>query len=314
MSSTRISGEHILSMSMQVAGKSTHVSINKSAIREFCKNFDSQPMRHWLDCSPANFDMNQKQKANFVFVLDSISFCYWGNPKWELVKDGKLLGGAYSMVYALQKAIDYGYPILDAKYFSKIPGDDFVAILKADAKIPLFERRLRILRNNGKRLNENYGGEAINLAKKSISTINCLNEIVSAFPSFNDISHYGKLSVPFFKRAQLLAADLSHFLSMEGVRRLTACADYKVPKVLRHLGILKYDDILESDVDSKALIEKGSEKEIEIRANTIYSVFLITKGLGREFTQNQINDYLWLYGQDEKFRSIPEHRTLTTSY
>lgn len=56
------------------------------------------------------------------------------------------------------------------------------------------------------------------------------------------------------------------------VHRLTMFADYRVPVVLRQLGILRYSADLASAVDSKALLDPGSEVEQEIRGCCIAAV------------------------------------------
>ena len=81
--------------------------------------------------------------------------------------------------------------------------------------------------------------------------------------------------VLFYKRAQICVADLAGSFGGEGWGRfhdldpLTAFADYKVPQVLRRLGILRYDARRWPD-RSNALepIPAGSEPEVEIRAAT----------------------------------------------
>ena len=49
-------------------------------------------------------------------------------------------------------------------------------------------------------------------------------------------------------------------------------ADYKVPQILFHLGILKLNSGLEDKLNSKKIIPHGSDEEVEIRAATIVAV------------------------------------------
>jgi hypothetical protein len=49
-------------------------------------------------------------------------------------------------------------------------------------------------------------------------------------------------------------------------------ADYVVPAVLRHWGILEYSSALAASVDGQSEIAAGSEEEVEIRACTITAV------------------------------------------
>ena len=80
---------------------------------------------------------------------------------------------------------------------------------------------------------------------------------------------------------------------------------YKLPQILRKFGILSYNDHLAQKVDAKISLPYGSEEEVEIRANTIWTV----KYIGNN--PIIVNDYLWLTGRG---RDTPYHRTRTTGY
>ena len=137
------------------------------------------------------------------------------------------------------------------------------------------------------------------------------------------MAHYEGREVFFYKRAQIFAADLNGAFHgrdwgrFEDMDKLTAFADYKLPQVLRHLGVLQYDNNLAERVDSNTLIDAGSAEEVEIRANTIWAVELIRQALGRKektLTASQIDWMLWNLGQDNTYRAKPYHRTLTVFY
>ena len=75
------------------------------------------------------------------------------------------------------------------------------------------------------------------------SAIRLVERVVAAFPSFNDVATLDGRAVRFFKRAQILAADLHGAFAGDGLGRfddldrLTVFADYKAPQVLRGLGV-----------------------------------------------------------------------------
>lgn len=121
----------------------------------------------------------------------------------------------------------------------------------------------------------------------------------------------------------MLVSDIYQLFGGEGygdllnVDQLTACADYKLPRVLRRLGILEYSEELAKQVDNKIEITKDSEEEIEIRANTIWAVELIRQGLlqiGQKVMPIGINDHLWLMSQNKLSDDRPYHLTRTTAY
>ena len=98
---------------------------------------------------------------------------------------------------------------------------------------------------------------------------------------------------------------------------MLACADYKIPQVLRHFGILEYSPVLANLVDNKKQILHDDEKEIEIRANMIYSVELIKQKLKQnniELNSIQIDNALWLLSKNKEYKDKPHHLTKTIYY
>ena len=81
-------------------------------------------------------------------------------------------------------------------------------------------------------------------------------------------SPYDGAVVPFFKRAQLAAADLHlQGLAPAGdLARLTLFADNLVPHVLRIDGVLAFDPALVARIDREELLAHDSPEEVEIRA------------------------------------------------
>jgi hypothetical protein len=98
---------------------------------------------------------------------------------------------------------------------------------------------------------------------------------------------------------------------------LTVYADYKLPQVLRKLGILVYDDALSARVDGQAPIPAGSRMEVEIRAATVWAGEQLRRALlsrAPEITAAHIDFWLWETGQRRSPEDRPYHRTLTTAY
>jgi hypothetical protein len=151
-----------------------------------------------------------------------------------------------------------------------------------------------------------------------------LVEILSEkIPSFRDWAEYNGKTVYFFKRAQILAADLygafsgKSWGSFHDMEKLTAFADYKLPQVLRHLGILNYSGHLADKIDKKILLAPGCTEEVEIRAHTIWVVEQIRQDLarhGKSLYSYEIDWLLWNLGQKDAFREKPYHLTLGTCY
>jgi hypothetical protein len=169
-----------------------------------------------------------------------------------------------------------------------------------------------------------YQGKAAALVESAEqSALKLIRLVAAKLPSFRDKAEYQGKKVFFYKRAQLFAADLYGALQgKEGglfhdLDLLTAFADYKLPQVLRHIGVLRYEKTLAQKVDHHTLLGAGSPEEVEIRANTIWAVELIRQELlrqGKNLKAIEIDWILWNLGQQEDYRKYPYHRTLTIFY
>jgi len=315
--------DKILESTFFVASRSKDVQINKRALERLAKYLSRYPPTNWLDQAPRNLDiLSLDEKLHFLLVFNSISFCYWGNPKWAVEYQGKSAErGSWSLYLSLFRAIDEGKPILDAKYLSDMSYGEFNHITRGNIQIPFANARRKYLNQIGAVLNSDYGGSFRNFLTKGDKNVPSLIErITSEFPCFMDESSYEGQKVYFYKRAQVLIGDLYHFLkeedgfSIQQPERLTACADYKLPQVLRHHDVLRYSPSLASSIDKGIEIARGSEQEVEIRANTIWAVELLTRRMKKhnpEVIARNVNDRLWLLASKNM---KPYHHTRTTAY
>ncbi len=314
----------ILESTKFVVDNSAFVKISKERLVEFSKGFEHGKKSHWLSQAPFDFfNLNPDEELNFTFVFNALSFCYWGEPKWKIEHDGKAYDGAWAMVIALGRGIKEGFPLIDFEYCSKINRDDFSKILRGNIEIPLFEERLRILHEIGSVMTEKYHGNLKSfLEKANGNALKLLEMLVSEFPSFYDSSKYKGKEIIFHKRAQLLVSDIHQMFKKQGlvsknVDQLTACADYKLPQIMRRLGIMEYTDELAKKIDNKIELPHDSEEEVEIRANTIWAVEFMKEEIKKrnpEITSMGIDDHLWLASQEKFADEKPYHRTRATAY
>ena len=137
------------------------------------------------------------------------------------------------------------------------------------------------------------------------------------------VAGYFGAPVRFYKRAQILVADLHGAFagqdlgSFSDLDILTAFADYKVPQVLRALGVLAYDPKLAERIARREIIPPGSPAEVEIRAATIWACELLRRALaerGQSLRTFEIDWALWNAGQALPPETPPYHRTPTIFY
>lgn len=290
------------------AAQSVH--INKERVVEFARGFDHGSVRHWLDAAP--FDFTQ------------LNFCYWGELKWTVEHEGRTYDGAWGMVLALGRAIHEKIPILDLDYCAQLDKKIFSHILRANNEIPLLEERYAMIRAVALVVSQKYQGKAENILKEaSGDALRLPNTIIENFITFRDTSFYNGKEIYFYKRAQLLVADIYQLFDGEGfgalknIDQITACADYKLPQILRKYGMLTYDARLVQKVDNQVEILHDSREEIEIRASTIWAVDYIKEEVRKKnprVLSLEINDHLWLATQEKFLDDEPYHRTRTTAY
>lgn len=275
---------------------------------------------------------NQAETATLVLVLDALNFCFWPLPgsegrRWSVEYNGQLYDGYMALAVALRKTVESGVPLADPAYLAALDLDRVRAILQPAAgcqEIPLIEARLTHLHEVGDALQQRWGGSfecAITAARRS--ALKLMEEVLAALPSFRDTAIYRGNEVQFYKRAQILIANLHGALGGEGLGAfdnldtLTAFADYKVPQILRQFGILRYHPDLVRAIANLELIPPGDEREIEIRAGTIWAVELLRRALaerGQSMPSFEIDLLLWNAAQHLPGDAEPYHRTLTIYY
>jgi hypothetical protein len=147
--------------------------------------------------------------------------------------------------------------------------------------------------------------------------------LLSALPSFHDVSRYDGFEVPLYKRAQLAAADLHRAFSGTGLGRfddldrLTAFADNLVPHVLRVDGILEYDEGLAARIDAGGLLVAGAPEEVEIRACGVHAVERLRVALADEgyvVSSWRLDEVLWTRGGAPRYKAVPRHRARSGYY
>ena len=308
--------DKIIKSCKYVANNSKSVKIDETNLDKFIGKIKKVETEHWLAFSPYNLlDLPTETIINFLLVYEAIDFSFWGNPKWTIDTDNGKEDGSIALLYAILKYVKER----NTTDFSNITKDEFREILKGNVEIPLFEERYHIIRDVSKIVNENMNGNFYEFIKGITIDMELFNIIIKYFPNFKDERKYREKTIYFYKLAQLLTSDILHIRELkENIKvdysHLVGCSDYKIPQVMRGLGILEYSDKLSNIIDNKKEIEVNSEYEVEIRANMLVAIDLIKKKLENKVCAIDINDYIWSQGRNKNIELKPYHLTRNTNY
>ncbi len=304
-----------------VVDNSKYVSINQENIDKVIPLLKENKKESWLNSDYLDIDnFSQEQVLMYLILCESLNFCYWDSDrKWKIEYKGEWFSGSFGLFYAISKAIKNGYDLLNIEYLENLKLEELDEILKGTISIPLLKERYEIIKELSQELKQTQNFSGLFSANNDVEL---LNDIINSFHNFRDISVYKGKEVYFFKRAILLVGDL--ILNNKSIKEniknddnMLGCADYKIPQVLRHLGILEYSNDLRDLIDREQKIEHDSEMEIEIRANMLYAIELIKNRLhqkGINMNSVQIDNALWLLSKNKEYKDKPHHLTKTIYY
>lgn len=190
---------------------------------------------------------------------------------------------------------------------------------------------MKSLHEVGAVLLKKFGGTFVNCVKQANnSAIKLLKLVVSNFQCFKDEAHYKLHSVSFYKRAQILVADIWACFQDEGlgnftdIDEITMFADYRVPQSLLYFHVLEYKDELTKVLKSNTLLENGNMYEVEIRGCSIEAVEkILQKARGMINNEKVLNailidHFLWdfrrAHAKEMVEEELPFHKTLCIYY
>jgi len=301
-----------------------YVSIDRERTIAFCSHLKARhfPFARW------NHDFIypalDETGLNYFLLFNALNFCYWGAPKWEVDYSGRKLDGAFGMLAALTRALDEKIPVLEGSFLAGIGVTELAHILRGNVKIPLFQQRLAICHEVGRVLTKDFGGHFHRVLEEAGgSAVKLVDLLTAQFPSFDDSVPFGSGRLIFHKRAQLAPAMIHERWQGQGpgvfsdLGELTVSADYKLPQVLRRLGLIEYRNGLDLMIDEMRTIPAHSREENEIRAATIAVGETMAEILSprlQGITSQRVDRLLWVVGQRKSPNDKPYHRTLTTAY
>jgi hypothetical protein len=253
----------------------------------------------------------REELTAFWLTLDAINF---GSGWFPTLRKHDGRSGYYTIATAVRDRFANHGP-WTARDLSEMDAGEVAATLGQDADHELMALFARSLNDLGRHVANDYGSRFVAVADDAGSSAVALVERLAGWDSFADISRYDDKIVPFLKRAQITAADLSRagVAAFRDLDRLTMFADNLVPHVLRMDGLLDYDPALLDRIERGELIEHDSTEEIEIRACAVHAVGLIAAERPGA-TEADIDYVLWQRGQEPRYKASPRHRSRCAAY
>ena len=256
-------------------------------------------------------DRDPDAAAAFAICMNAINF---GSGWWPTVRKRPGLSGYGTMAAGVRDRFDAEGP-WSPDELAAIDAAGIAPVVGQDPDHPLMAGFAAALRDIGAHLLADHGGCYLG-AVEGIDSIPALAARFAGWDAFADVSSYEGREVPFYKRAQLAAADLERagVADLPGAERLTAFADNLVPHVLRVDGLLRLEPGLTAAIEAGDLLPHGSPQEVELRAAAVHTAELLAAATGGALSPAEIDSALWNRGADRRYKSLPRPRSRNTAY
>jgi hypothetical protein len=250
---------------------------------------------------------SREDRAAFWLTLDAVNF---GSGWFPTLKKRRGRSGYHTIAAGIRERFERQGPWTPEELQAIAPKEVAHALFQ-DPSHELMKLFARSLNDLGRHVAEAGGFTAV-IGPKAADQVTTL----ATWDCFADTSAYENLTLPFLKRAQIAAADLHRagVADFNDLHRLTMFADNLVPHVLRLDGILTFDSHLVDRIERQELIDHGSPEEVEIRACALHAVELMVPHRSQTTTAAQLDQVLWLRGQQPAYKARPRHRARCTAY
>jgi hypothetical protein len=313
----------IRARSAEVAQRARFVCIDRAALERLAADLASDPPPPPVWDSATHHVGTESSRLAYVLTLDAINFGSGWFPKLRK-RDGR--SGYFTVAMGLKDRFDAAGPWSASELRGLAPLDLATAtgqVLEDPEVVELMTLFATALNDLGALLEGRYGGSFAALVEAADGSAERLVERLAEMPLYRDVSRYEELEVPFYKRAQITAADLAIALGGAGWGRfddldqLTCFADNLVPHLLRCEGVLVHREDLASRIERGELLAHGSPEEVEIRACGLHAVEEIVAAVrarGGATTAQLVDMTLWHRGQRPDSKARPRHRARCPYY
>jgi hypothetical protein len=258
----------------------------------------------------ADGDQADPIDVEFAVTFNAVNFGSGWHPYMSKMR-GK--SGNVTLSTRLRERFDAGGPFT-AQELARMTADDCARVFgqhlhpPVDELMGLFAQSWNDL---GGFLLDRFDGSFPLLVEAAGGSAVTLVELLQEMPMYRDVSSYEGITVPFLKRAQLTASDIGGFFDVD---RLTLFADNLIPHVLRIEGVLRLDPTLADAIERGELLDAGGQAEVELRAAAVDAGERMASVVGGALTPREIDNRLWRWGQEPRFKAAPRPRARTWFY
>ncbi len=261
---------------------------------------------------------------DYCVLAVSVLACLWppsGAPEWSINHRGQRLTDAPALFGALTRWIGEGTRP-DPDRFAAITPADAAQLFAGEGILQMIPERAARLAEVASAVGDRWDGTALNLVEEADWNGPAAVELLAAtIPGYEDEAQVGGHHLRFRKLGHLATAIMSSRSEIRwtGLETFPVYPDYMLPRILRHLGILRYSPTLAQMVDTGALIAPNSPEEVAIRWATVRAGRLLGEELSRlgaSVTGPRLDYFLWsraVLGPDAH-QMGEHHRTLTLAY
>jgi hypothetical protein len=302
---------HLRDACARVAETSRHAHVNQAAIQAYAAALPLDTPSPGPDPGTERITGTREEAAAFWLTLGAVNF---GSGWFPTLRKRAGRSGYGTIAVGIRKRFADRGP-WSAEQLERIEAGEIARVLGQDPDHELMALFARSLSDLGRHIGQEHDHSFAALVDSAQGSAPAFVERLAGWECFADASAYGGLTIPFLKRAQLATADLARagLAALSELERLTMFADNLVPHVLRLDGILTFDRQLVERIERQELIAHGSPEEVEIRACALHAVELIVAQRPGSRAAD-VDELLWLRGQEPYYKASPRHRSRSTAY
>jgi hypothetical protein len=293
-----------------VAGRARSVRIEEGEVAAYASGLPGPADQPAPDPATELVEGDRETRTAFVICLDAINF---GSGWWPTIRKRPDRSGYFTIAAGLTERFRESGP-WSAGELTELRAADIASVVGQDAEHPLMAHYAAALNDVGEHVSADHGGRFEAVIEAADGSALGFAGLLGEWRAFADTSTYKGRSVPFFKRAQIAAADINRMgvAELRDLDRLTAFADNLVPHVLRVDGVLRLDPALEARIEAGELLKHGSPEEVELRACAVHAIELLAAAT--PLTPAEIDGILWNRGRAPRYKSLPRPRSRNTAY